>query len=96
VVIDFFPAISMTSSSFSRPSTASTAVPSSVLLVNRGRPPPDDQPKSSIIAIDRRVINSVLQPMFPDALFFSTPQSSTASSSFSGVQDDPIIIKRFA
>jgi len=29
-------------------------------------------------------------------VFFSTPQSSTASSSFSGVQDDPIIIKRFA
>jgi hypothetical protein len=89
----------MTSSSFPRPSTASTAVPSSALLVNRERPPPDDQPKSSIIAIDRRVINSVLQPpMFPDALFFSTPQSSTASSSlaFSGVQDDPIIIKRFA
>ena len=41
----FFSAISMTSSSFSRPSTASTAVPSSVLLVNRGRPPPGDRPK---------------------------------------------------
>ena len=41
----FFSAISMTSSSFSRPSTASTAVPTSVLLVNRGRPPPGDRPK---------------------------------------------------
>jgi len=32
----------------------------------------------------------------PRRLDFSTPQSSTASSSFNGVQDDPIIIKRFA
>jgi hypothetical protein len=53
--------------------------------------------ETSIIAIDRRAINSVPQPMFTDALFFSRLHRVRRRPRHSaGVQDDPIIIKRFA